>query len=657
MGYGGRLYVVNPRQDLLAGVRCHDAVGELPESPDVAFVAIPAESAIEVIRELSTMGAGGAICYASGFNELGQTDRHRRLIDSAGEMPVFGPNCHGYINAMDGAALWPDQHGLKKIADVDSGSVAIFSSSGNVSINITMQQRSLPVGLLVSVGNQAMVGIEHCIEAVIDDSRIRAIGIHIEGLNSLSLFVELAGRAAAAGKPVVCLKTGRSEIGARITMSHTATLAGQGALYDSLFDRVGVARVNDIETFLEALKLAVITGPIAGKRIASMSCSGGEASLIADLASETSLEFPSLAPAHAEQVRSTLNDYVAIDNPLDYHTFIWGDKQRLQATFGSMLRGGFDLTLLILDYPAVNDCVMEDWVDAGLAFADACQETGQRGAIVSLMAENFPEPVRVALAARGIAPLQGLRQAVEAIDALAVAGAARRSVLDIEPIKLPENRQTLVTTTEFDAKQLLASAGLAIPPGALVSTTDEAAAAASDLGYPVVLKVSDSALLHKTEQRAVVVGIKDDFQLRSEAERLLKIGEELLIEKMVPSPVVELLIGIASDSQFGHYLVVGSGGVLAELLADRQLLLLPVSAEDVRLALSKLACARLLDGYRGGAGADLDAVVEAALAVVKIVEKNRASIIEMEINPLMVGRPGEGAIAADALLVQHKPAP
>ena len=191
LGFDGEIWAVNPARDDLAGVPCFRDIQQFPEAPDVAFIAIPALATIDAVEQLSAMGAGGAICYASGFREVGAVDRHQKLLDAAVDMPVIGPNCYGYINPLCGAALWPDQHGLTPV----SSGVAIFSSSGNVSVNMTMQQRSLSVALIVTVGNQAMVGIEHCPEAVLEDDRITAIGLHIEGLNNLPLFTELAQRA------------------------------------------------------------------------------------------------------------------------------------------------------------------------------------------------------------------------------------------------------------------------------------------------------------------------------------------------------------------------------------------------------------------------------------------------------------------------------
>lgn len=649
LGFDGKIWPVNPRRETLGGIRCFTDVTELPGTPDVTFIGIPAAPTVEVISALSAMDAGGAICYASGFSEVGDTGLHHNLLAAAGAMPVIGPNCYGYINAMNGAALWPDQQGLNR---VDSG-VAIFSSSGNVSVNMTMQQRALPIALIVTVGNQALVGIAQCMEAVIDDPRIRAIGLHIEGLRDLKLFTDLASRAAAIGKPVIVLKSGRTDLGARIALSHTATLAGEAGLYDALFDRLGVATVDDLEAFLEALKLAAITGPLPGRRIASMSCSGGEASMVADLIPGTGLEFSALEPDHAAAVQATLNEYVSVGNPLDYHTFIWGDQNRLRNTFTAMLQGGFDITLLILDYPGVNDCDMQEWIDAGEAFVEACEVTGQHGAIVSSMAENMPAPVAQSIAERGVVPLLGIPHAIKAVAAVAGACRIEAPLPSFSLNDLSGGRLTGAGIGEFQSKKTLVDAGLTVVAGELVANMQDALSAAERLGYPVVLKTHGNDIVHKTELGGVVLGVETAQDLERHVDRLKSIGDQILIEKMHPGGVVELLLGVNYDPEFGHYMVIGVGGILVELLRDREILLLPASDQQIRSALSRLKSAPLLHGYRGRPAADIGAVVDAVVKVSDYVSSNASTLLELDINPLLVGPEGAGATVLDATIINR----
>jgi acyl-CoA synthetase (NDP forming) len=646
LGFAGELWAVNPRRESMEGQPCYPDLKSLPGVPDATLVAVSAQASIEVVSQLSAMGAGGAVCYAAGFSEAGEDSRQRHLLEAAGSMPVMGPNCYGFVNTLNGAALWPDWHGLSR---VESG-VAIIAGSGNLAINISMQDRSLPIALLATVGNQAMVGIEHLMAACIDDERITAIGIHMEGLRHLSLFVEMASRAAAVGKPVIVLKTGRSEAGARIALSHTATLAGSADLYDAMFSRLGVGQVRDLETFLEALKLLSVTGPLAGGKIASMSCSGGEAALIADLAHNTCLEFPDITAGQRAELKETLNDYVAIGNPLDYHTFIWGDGDRLRQTFTAMLRPGYDLALLLLDYPAFEVGDLDEWAITGEAFADACEQTGQAGAVVCCLGENMSAAVREQFLARSVVPLLGLQQAVSAIAVCAGLGKFDLPLpsLPDAPAATPPSRHSI---SEHAAKDLLAGFGIATTGARLASSVEEAEQAAGVIGYPVVLKASVEGLMHKTEVGGVALDITGPALLREHGQRLLDLGGELLVEKMIAPGVAELLLGVAYDDQFGHYMVLGCGGTLVELIADRILLLLPASDAQIRSALGRLRMAKVLLGYRGNPPADVDAVVACVQGLSALVEQQRDSLLEVDINPLIVGEQGSGAIVADALIV------
>ena len=653
--FQGEIWAVNPKRDSMAGIPCLADCGLLPEPPDAVFIGVPAEPTIRTVDQLNRFGAGGAVCLASGFSEVGDEGgtRQRRLREAAGDMPVLGPNCYGYINALLGAAMFPDQHGLYS---VDQG-VAIISSSGNVGINFTLQQRGLSIAWLVTIGNQAVIGIEEVMAAALENERIKAIGLHIEGLRDLPLFVELAARARDRGVPVIVLKAGKSDLGARITFSHTATLAGEHGLYTALFNRLGVGVADNIEVFLESLKLALVTGPLPGNRIASMSCSGGEASLIADLSVGRKLVFPRIEDDHRARLSVTLNDYVSIDNPLDYHTFIWGDRQRMTATFSAMMSGGYDLTLLMLDFPLVNDCVIEDWLEAVRAFTTACRQTDSKGAIVTCLSENLNPEIRAWLIENGVAPLHGMEQAlaaIETVSGIGMAWRARWSLPTVPDSSTSTDCGRVRSLDENQAKQFLKSHGIEAPDSIVVSAPDEIREAVEKIGYPLVLKAVSASIAHKSEADAVVVGIRDEETLNDQSSRLFGLSDTLLVERMVTDPVAELLIGVSYDPVFGHYLIVGFGGALVELIRDREILLFPVDRAAIIAALQRLQTWPLLNGFRNRALADVEAVVDTVMAVAGLVESRRDEIVELEINPLMVKPRHHGAVVADALIRVRK---
>ena len=242
IGYAGEIWPVNPHRDSVEDLPCFRAVEDLPEAPDAAFIAVPAEATIEVVGRLAAIGAGGCVCYAAGFAEVGGDgiERQRRLVEAAGDLALSGPNCYGLINALDGAALFPDNHGCTPVAR----GAAIVSQSGNIGINVTMQGRSLPLSHMISAGNQAVTGLGDYVMALAEDPRVTAIGLILESVTDVELFSRAAARALERGVPIVALKCGRSAAGARATLSHTSSLAGEAELYDALFERLGIVAVE-----------------------------------------------------------------------------------------------------------------------------------------------------------------------------------------------------------------------------------------------------------------------------------------------------------------------------------------------------------------------------------------------------------------------------
>ncbi|MFD0487845.1 CoA-binding protein [Saccharopolyspora spinosporotrichia] len=270
IGFGGEIWPVNPRRTEVAGLECHPDVASLPGVPDAAFVAVPGRATVEVVAELAALGCGGAVCHASGFAEHGGVALQQWLVAAAGTMPLIGPNCIGTLNYLDGVAMWPDQHGGRR---VDSG-VAVITQSGNIGQNLTMQRRSLPLAQLVTLGNAAVTGVADLVAAMLEDPRITAIGLHLEGIDDAAGLADVALEALRRRVPVVVLKSGSSELGARANLSHTSSLAGPDVLCDALFRRCGMARVHEIGAFVETLKFLHVHGALAGTRFASASCSG-----------------------------------------------------------------------------------------------------------------------------------------------------------------------------------------------------------------------------------------------------------------------------------------------------------------------------------------------------------------------------------------------
>jgi acyl-CoA synthetase (NDP forming) len=648
IGFDGQVWPIHPSHDRIEGRQAFRSIADLPTPPDAAFLAVNRHLTVESVAALAHRGAGGAVAYASGFSEAGTggVDLQTRLAAAAGAMAVLGPNCYGFINYLDGVLLWPDQHGGRRVAR----GVAIITQSGNIGLNLTMQRRGLPIGYLVTLGNQAAIGVSDMIEALLDDTRVTAIGLHIEGIDDPVAFARAAGLARQRGVPVVALKAGRSAAGAKLTVSHTASLAGADDVVDAFLRRVGVVRVHSIPVLLESLKILHLFGPLAGRDIASMSCSGGEAALIADAVAGSALNCRPLDAAQTARVAATLPALVTISNPLDYHTFSWGDEAALTGTFAAMMAAGYDLTMLILDFPRRDRCADQDWDTSVRAIIAAVARTGTRAAVVASLPEALPEARAEALMAAGVVPLCGLDEALAAIEAAAAAGELARRPERVFITAPPIANGVPTTLSEWQAKRALAARGLAVPEGRLVASPEQAAATAAGLGFPVVVKAAGSHIAHKTEMGAVKLDLRDRAAVAAAVAELQGMSDALLVERMVTDTVAELIVGVARDPLFGPYLVIGSGGMLTELVGDTRLLLIPAAAEEITTAIRSLKVAKLLDGYRGRPRGDLAAAVDAVLAIQAFAMDHGALLLELDVNPLMVRPAGQGAVAADALI-------
>ena len=707
MGFTGQIWPIHPTKTEIEGLPVFRSIAGLPAGPDAAFIGVNRAATIPIVAELAARGAGGAVCFAAGFEESALEDGdgvrlQRELVEAAGSMPILGPNCYGLINYCDGALLWPDQHGGVRLADGERG-VAIVTQSSNIAINLTMQRRGLPIAFIVTAGNQAQLGLSDIALGLIEDERVSALGLHIEGFDSVSGFETLARRSRELRKPIVAIKVGKSEQARAGTISHTASLAGSDAASGAFLKRLGIARLSSIPSFLEALKLLHVAGPLTGNRLSSMSCSGGEASLMADCAVGRLCQFPPLGAAQKEALEKALGPMVALANPLDYNTFVWNEEAKMTGVFSAMVSGGHDLNLLVLDFPRADRCSDTDWACAVNAYEASLTKNAAKGAVVASMPENLSEAHATDLMRRRIVPLLGIDEALDAADAALAVGRAWGGDVPPPVLNTKPSSSILFLLTEAEAKDRLRAAGLPAPEGNVVHSADEAVEAAAALGFPVAVKALGIA--HKSEAGAVRLGLADADAVRRAAEELLDIfslpptrfaaqtalspkgrgegaapgfsplpaGERtvceanqvresqerapraLLIERMIPHPAAELIIGVTHDPIFGPVMTIGTGGVLAQLLQDTATLLLPSSEAAIRAALQSLQLYPLLTGYRRRPEADIEAAVAVIQGIARFAEANAETLEEMDINPLIVCENGHGAWIADALIVERRP--
>lgn len=657
-GFQGQMWAVNPKRDSIDGVPCVPSIGHLPEAPDAVYLAIPAPGVVDALRELADMGAGGVVCFSAGFKETGDQAAEKALIDATGDMALIGPNCYGLINYIDNSALWSFEHGGWS----PGYGAAIITQSGMFSSDITMSARSLPMAYMVSAGNQAVLGLEDFLDHFVQDTAVRAIGLHIEGLQDIPAFERAALTAIERGVPIVALKTGSSRIGATLTVSHTGSLSGSNELYGALFARTGVTSVASPAQFLETLKFFCVAGAPSSHRVAGFTCSGGGATMLADHAEKIGLSFPKVADAQAEKLAALLPEIATVSNPLDYTTPIWGQPEKTYPVFVKAMDAmEASSTVLVQDYPAEGlDGSKIYYENDASAFGRAAQERNLPAAICATLPENLDRATRRSLIEQGIAPMQGIHETLNAIKHAASWAQAKARIAQrkSQPLLAHHVSSDQTMLTEDQGKAWLEAHGVTVPKGQTASAK-HALQSAAEIGFPVALKMMSAGLAHKTEAGAVAL----DLSSREEVSRAIAdmiaavsaydaqaLSDTFLIEAMSPPPLAELIVTLRSDPQFGPALVLGSGGILTELVGDAVTLLLPTTQEDIGDAIAQLRLNRLLQGFRGKPAANMARICQDIHALCAAFIDQRSTITEIEINPMFIYK--DRTVAIDALL--HK---
>ncbi len=699
LGYTGKIFPIHPSKNSVCGIPCLKKLEDLPEPPDAVFLGVNHRLSITLTQKLQKMGAGGVVCYASGFSEAQTqikdgTGLQQQLINAAAEMPLLGPNCYGFVNCLDKVVVWPDQHAAQSL----KSGVALLTQSSNIAMNMSMQQRGLPLAFFASLGNQAQIEMLEIAQALIEDTRITAIGMVIEGFTEIERLFQLAKRARMLRKPIIALKVGRSEQARQAAMSHTASLVGTFDATAAAFRILGIGQVDSLPVLLETLKIMHAGGAILTRaeksckktlgysaRLSSMSCSGGEAALIADQAhGRKNIHFPQLNDRQRKKIKITLSQMVAASNPLDYHTFIWAQREAMTKTFSAMLAFPFDLNLLIIDLPHPEKCSSQDWLPAARAFEDAVTNTAARAAVVATLHENMPETWAKRFLQKGIAPLYGLQEALDAIEVAVEIGnrwlqdeASEKTYaqgkefvpflgaqLNSRQNKTSQNKTSQSAgkgkdsgsgglLDEASAKALLAKHGIATPRGLVVVSVKQACEFQQRIARPIVMKAL--GVPHKSDVGALELQLSAPPDIEKAFAKLQCFSKELLVEEQVEGALCELLVGITRDQQFGLMLTIAAGGRLVELMRDKVMLPLPIARCELEAELQALPVLRLLQGYRGAPKGDLAAFLDLCELVSAFAQNFEDSLIEADLNPVIVraynkSDKSEGALALDALL-------
>jgi acyl-CoA synthetase (NDP forming) len=656
-GFSGDIYPVNPRVDVIDGLRCYPDVASLPAVPDVAIVLLGAERAHVAVRELAARGTGAAIVLASGYSETGEAGARRQaqLIEAAGGMRILGPNTIGLVNLTDGIVL--SASGALEMDQFPVGNIGVVSQSGGILGALLSRAAARGIGLskLVSTSNEVDLDLSDFIDRLADDPATRVIALYVEGVRNPDKFRAAALKAARNGKPVVAFKVGRSEAGAKAAISHTGALAGADRMYDALFQQVGVIRAQTFADLLD-IPAALATGRMLwGNRVAILTSTGGAGTLVSDSLGVSGFETPPPDAPTAARLRALqTGDHAALDrNPIDV-TLAGLQPALLRGAIQALLDSpGYDALVIIVGSSGV---AMPELM-AG-AIAD-CLHTSDKP-VVAYISPHAPEAAAL-LTQRGVPAFAAAESCAAALDGMLraarwkmpLAAAAIRAEVDLADFPAG-------SLDEAQAKQLFARFGVPCVREIVVATPQEAQRAVRELGPRVVLKILSGEITHKSDVGGVAVNLTaEDIGSRLTAmvaEVKARTGmspKRFLVQEMVAGGT-ELILGMHRDP-LGTAILLGMGGITAELLKDTTLCLMPpqggLAREDALAMARRLKTWPLLDGFRGRPRADVEALVSAIVAFSQMTSQLGERLVEAEINPLFVLPAGQGVRAADGVAV------
>jgi acyl-CoA synthetase (NDP forming) len=660
--FAGDIHLVGRTPGVIDDLPVMTSSEALPHGIDVAVLALPAAGIGEALTDCATRGIGGAVVFASGFAEAGDAARmeQRRigqLVRDAG-LVVLGPNCIGYANHVDGFAV--AFAGVSRIPRVEPGrtdAVAIVGQSGGLAnhLRLGLLARGVPVSYNVSTGNEMDLGLGDFVDYFVADAATRVIMIYAEHIRDPQAFLAAAHRAGLAEKPIVMIHPGRSARAKDAALSHTGALAGDYEVMRTLVRRAGIVLVETLDELLDTGEILSRYPHAGGGGMGILTLSGAFCGIAHDLSETLDFELPPLSAGSVEKIGARLTAHIKPKNPLDLGTQpIWEPDLigiGLDALFDEPAIGGIAISIpsgasatansyLANIVPARrrNDkpLVLAILGDASPLPPDFVQTTQDNGIILSRSSDRSLRALAHVLARREVPK---------------TAAPAQHSLPDLAlPAEGP--------LAEWRGKELLAALDIAVPKGRLATSLEDAQAAAEAIGYPVVLKAQADALAHKTEAGAVMLNIADAHALRTAWETLhanvakaqpgLRL-DGVLVEQMSPRGL-ELVVGARRDPQWGPVLLVGLGGILVEALHDVRLLAVDVTADEVLAELQKLKTAKLLNGFRNMPAVDVAAVADVVVKLGRLMQAE-PSIVEIDVNPLMVHPVGQGAVALDALVV------
>lgn len=654
-----RVYFVNPKRDSVFGVKCYKSISELPENIDLVVICTPKTIVNSLLKEASDKGAKGAVVFASGYSEVGTAEgqmeeEELKSLCRKLDIALMGPNCAGFVNYSGGVNSFAfiSNHRDRR------GSVGLISQSGQICLSM-MESPNMKFSYIISAGNSSIVEIEDYLDYLVEDKKTRVVAIYLEGIKNPKKFEASLKKAALKRKPVVILKVGRSEKGGSIASSHTGSLAGADKVYDAVFKKFGVIRVDDIEELLAtSLMLSILPKYPKIGTFATMSLSGGETGVCADLGFMSGIEYPDFEQSTIDKLNDILPYYATPNNPLDMTASLSYDSD-LYATALRTVMSDPNIGMVVIGYT-----LLEEIADPAIYYmAEGMEKVAKEDKAKPMVMMPFVENTRNPeycdkLEKIGVPVLPPTVYAFKMLRYLA-------DFVNYDPGKVElslavpsckiGNAEAL---TEYESKNILKNYGIPIPQEKVAVNADEAVKFANSIGYPVVMKIDSKDILHKSDIGAVKLRVKSENEVRCAFAEIIdsvkkhkpdaRIGG-ILVQEM-REPGLEVIIGVNNDPQFGPCVLCGLGGIFVEVFKDSSLCPAPVSKSEALNMINSLKASKLFKGYRGKPELDIEALAHAIVNISHFACDYKDSLRELDINPIFVYE--KGICAVDALIVK-----
>ncbi|MCD9154512.1 acetate--CoA ligase family protein [Aeromicrobium duanguangcaii] len=663
-GFAGDVYLVNPKATEVHDTPAFASLADIPAAVDLVYVMTPIGVVPEVIRLGAELGTRHYVVLTAGYGEVGGEGavRERELLDLAEELDVtiLGPNGNGFINAADGIT----PYGLPIPQPLIAGSVGVVLQSGALASSVLSfaQSRNIGISLLVAMGNETVMSVTDVVRGLVADPKTKAIALFLESVRKPEEFAEVARAALEAGKPIVALKIGRSVKASRTAQAHTGALVGDDKTVAAAFEQLGVIRVVSLEDLIITAGMLAATGPLPGKRVGVVTPSGGASEIIADRAEDEGLDLPEFTDETTARLREVLPSFATPNNPLDVTGYVLLDRELMGRALQVVAADpGIDFVMMLQDLPrqtpdpqlalelySRNAATIREASTPIIPVGNVLTDINETGRMIQA-GSDYPQ------VAGGIEHgLTALGHAVRWSETLRNHRAGRQQPPQVTaafPDGLPERRGSW---SEASAAKFLAANGVPMVPAELVSSADDAVAAAERIGYPVVVKAAVEGLEHKSDIGGVKLDLASAEQVREAVEQVLGAtaragheGAQVLVQPQ-RSGGTELLVGVVRDPAWGLTLAVALGGVWVELLGESALRVLPVAQDEVRRAIGSLRGLRVLQGARGGEAVDIDELARVVTQIGALAHALGDELVALEVNPLLVS--AERIEALDALV-------